>query len=292
MDFLVWTTITVGIFIILSTSLNLTVGFAGVLSLAHAAFYGIGAYCSALLSQKAHISFWFSALSGGIVAGLFGVLLGIPSLRLRGDYFAIATLGFGEIIRMVLNNWKSLTGGAFGIPGIPHPELFGFHFNSPQRYLIIVLIFTAASVFVIYRISNSPFGDVLRAIRDDETSAKALGRNTTSYKILALSIGAIFAGISGALYAHVVTYIDPTSFTLFESILILCMVVLGGMGSIKGSIVGAFALILIPEILRFLGLPSRIAGPFRQILYSMALILLVIFRPQGMWGESDIAKKR
>lgn len=290
MDFLIWTAIIAEIFIILATSLNLTVGFAGVLSLAHAAFYGIGAYCSALLSLKLGVPFWYSALAGGILAGFFGLLLGIPSLKLRGDYLAIATLGFGEVIRITLNNWRSLTGGAFGVPGISRPELFGFHFNTPARYLIIVSVVMILSVIIIYRIGNSPFGNVLKAIRDDEIAAEALGKDSTRYKMLALIIGAIFAGIAGALYAHHVTFIDPTTFTLFESILVLCMVVLGGMGSIKGSIVGATFLIVLPELLRFWGLPSHIAASFRQILYSLILILLLLFRPQGIWGESDITR--
>jgi len=279
-----------GLFIVLSTSLNLTVGIAGVLSLAHAAFYGIGAYSSALLSQNVGTPFWLNVLAAGTLAGVFGLVFSIPSLKLRGDYMAIATLGFGEIIRIWIKNWESFTGGATGIRGIPTPHLRGFSFNSPERYLIIVSFFAAVSVILIYRIANSPFGNILKAMRDDPVSAEALGKNTTYYRIIALVIGSVFAGMSGSLYAHYITYIHPSNFTLIESIFVLCMVVLGGMGSIKGSVVGAVVLVMLPELLRFVGMPSHMVAPFRQILYSVALISLMLFRPHGIWGESDITK--
>jgi branched-chain amino acid transport system permease protein len=290
MEYVIWVAVITELFIILSTSLNLTVGVAGVLSLAHAAFYGIGAYCSALLSKNMGTPFWFNVLMGSAFAGLFGLLLGVPSLKLRGDYMAIATLGFGEIIRVGLNNWESFTGGAAGIAGIPRPSLFGFRFDSPERYLILVSFFTVISVIIIYRIANSPFGRILKAIRDDPVAAEALGKNTTYYRIVALVIGSVFAGMTGTLYACYITFIHPSNFTLFESIFVLCMVVLGGMGSIKGSVIGAIVLVTLPELLRFIGIPSGFVAPCRQILYSIALIFLMLFRPRGIWGESDITK--
>ena len=210
------------IYIILAVSLNLIVGFTGILNLGHAAFFGIGAYTSALL-VLAGAPFIIGVLAAFLIAGLCGLLIGIPSLRLRGDYLAIATLGFGEIIRSIIKNWTSLTRGPLGIPGIPKPSFF-MSFDTSFKFLVLAIVLAALTVFVITKIVHSPFGRVLRAIREDELAAQAIGKNTTRYKMTALVIGAAFAGIAGSLYAHYITFIDPSTFTMIESILILSLI--------------------------------------------------------------------
>ncbi len=283
--------ILVGIYVILAVSLNLVVGYTGLFNIGHAAFFGIGAYVSALLVLPGPIGlglpWFFGLISGAVVAGIFGFLIGIPCLRLRGDYLAIATLGFGEIIRAILKNWTGLTRGPLGLPGIPKPELFGFVFSSSTLYLTLTLVIAAIVVFLVYRITKSPFGRALKSVREDELAAQSLGKNVVKYKLWALVLGASFAGIAGSLYAHYITFIDPSTFTLVETILMLSMVVLGGAGSNFGAVVGAIILVLLPEPIRFLSLPSSIAAALRQIIYSLALIVLMIYRPEGLFGENS-----
>ena len=206
-------------------------------------------------------------------------------MRLRGDYLAIATLGFGEIIRSVMKNWTSLTRGPLGIPGIPKPKILGLTFSSSEMYLLLSIIIMLIVVIIVWRIVHSPFGRVLRAIREDDVGAMTLGKNIVKYKLLALSVGACFAGVAGSMYAHYITFIDPSSFTLLETVLMLSMVVLGGLGSINGSVIGAILLVLLPEPLRFLSLPSYMMAAMRQIIYSIILISLILFRPEGLLGE-------
>lgn len=278
------------IYIILSASLNIILGFTGMLNLGHVAFFGIGAYTSALLA-KALGFHWLAALAGGVVfAGIAGLLIGIPCLRLRGDYLAIATLGFGEIVRSLMKNWQSLTRGPLGIPGIPKPELFGFRFTDTQDFLMLAFIVMIAVVWMIHRIVHSPFGRVLRSIREDEIAAQSLGKNVVRYKLLALTLGAAFAGVAGSLYAHYVTFIDPTTFSFIETVLMVAMVVLGGMGSLAGSVLGAVILVLLPEPLRFIKMPTHIMAAMREIIYSVILILMMHFRPDGLLGEGSLRK--
>ncbi len=272
------------IYIILSVSLNLISGFVGLLNLGHAAFFGIGAYASALL-VKAGMPWLAALIVAGMFAGLSGLLIGIPCLRLRGDYLAIATLGFGEIIRALMKNWTSLTRGPLGIPGIPRPRLLGYVFSTNETYLLLSIVVMLVVVFLVWRMVNSPFGRVLRAIREDDIGAMTLGKNIVKYKLIALSVGAFFAGIAGSMYAHYITFIDPSSFTLLETVLMLSMVVLGGLGSLVGSILGAVILVLLPEPLRFLNLPSYMVAAMRQIIYSIILVILILYRPAGLLGE-------
>jgi len=191
----------------------------------------------------------------------------------------------GVIVYSIAKNWVSLTRGPMGLPGIPGFSIFGFQLSEIWSYLLLVLIFVIITLFVINRIVNSPFGRVLRSIREDEIASEALGKNTTRYKLLVFIIGAFFAGIAGSLYAHYITFIDPSSFTVMESITILLMVIFGGMGSISGSIVGAVVLVVFPELLRFLGMPSSIAAPMRQMIYGLLLVILMLKRPQGIMGK-------
>ena len=277
--------ILIGIFSILTISLNLAMGYAGLLNIGHIAFYGVGAYTSALLAVNLEMSFWPSLVIAGLIAAIFGLILSIPTWKLRGDYLALATLGFAIIIESVFKNWVSLTRGPLGISGIPKPTLFGFAFSSLASYLLLVIVFVLITYFIIQRLGKSPFGSVLKAIREDETIAKALGKNTFKYKTMALVVSAFFAGIAGALYAHYITFIDPTSFSVLESILIISMLIVGGLANNLGAILGAATLILLPEPLRFLGLPSSMVGALRQIIYALLLVYLVVKRPRGILGE-------
>lgn len=279
------------IYIILSVSLNLVTGFVGLLNLGHAAFFGIGAYASALL-VKAGMPWLAALLLAGAIAGSSGFLIGIPCLRLRGDYLAIATLGFAEIVRALLKNWTSLTRGPLGIPGIPKPELFGYVLIGNGAYLVLSSCIAAIVVFLVWRMVSSPFGRVLKAIREDEIAAMTLGKNVVKHKLIALSAGAFFAGIAGSLYAHYITFIDPSSFTLLDTVFMLSMVVLGGLGSVAGSVIGAIILTILPEPMRFLDAPSFVKAAMRLIAYSLILILLILFRPEGLFGESAARRNR
>lgn len=276
------------IYIILTVGLNLTAGYAGILSIGHAGFYAIGAYASALFALRLNLPFILSLLVAGLITTIAAFIIGFPTLRLRGDYLALATFGFGLIVYITAKNWVSLTKGPMGLPGIPKPRLFSYSVDSSFTYLLLVLGFTLLILFVIYKIVNSPLGRVFRAIRDDEVATLAIGKDTTKFKLIAFGMGAFLAGIAGSLYAHYVTFIDPSSFTITESILVLCMVVFGGLGSLAGSVVGAVTLVLLPELLRFVGLPTAIAAPFRQIIYGTLLVILVIKRPKGILGKYAI----
>ncbi len=271
------------IYIILAVSLNLIIGFTGLLNLGHAAFFGIGAYASALLTL-AGIPFIISFIASFLIAAAFGFLISVPCLRLRGDYLAIATLGFGEIARSIVKNWTELTRGPLGIPGIPKASFIAT-FNTPLKFLMLAVVIAALSYAIISRIVNSPFGRVLRAIREDEVAAQALGKNVTKYKVLAVVIGAAFAGLAGSLYAHYISFIDPSIFSLTETILMVIMVVLGGAASLPGSVVGATILMLLPEPLRFLQLPSSVVAALRQLIYAALLILIIILKPDGLIKE-------
>ena len=279
--------ILIGIYVILAISLQLAVGFTGLLNLGHIAFYCVGAYTSALLAL-AGFPFWFAFLSAGIMAMLFGFLLSIPTNKLKGDYLALATLGFSFVIYAVALNWTDLTRGPLGLPGIPKPSLAGFVFSNNFSFLILTLVVGLISYLVIKRIIASPFGKVLEAIRDDELATKVLGKNTFKIKTYALGISAFFAGIAGSLYAHYITFIDPSSFTILQLIPILAIVIIGGLASLEGTILASIVLVLLPEPLRFIGFPSSIVGPARQIIYALLLLLILIYRPKGFSGKVEI----
>ncbi len=284
MDLFLHLCIMISIYIIFALSLNLEVGYTGLFNFGHVAFFGIGAYTSALLTLH-QFPFGISLLSALALAGLWGFFLSIPSLRLRGDYFGIATLGFGEIIRMVFQNEVWLTKGPMGLPGIPKPVLFSIRFGTLPQYLLLVLGAAGVTFIVLRVILRSPFGRVLRAIREDEVASEALGKNVFRFRVKSFVIGSTFAGLSGALWAHYITFISPGDFTLLETILVLLIVVLGGKGTEWGPIFGAVVLIFFQESLRFLRLPAEwthYLAPLQQMIFGALLVLLMIYRPHGL----------
>jgi branched-chain amino acid transport system permease protein len=279
--------ILVGIYLILALSLQLALGYTGLINLGHIAFFAIGAYVSALLTLNG-IPFIIAILLAGIISAFFGFLLSIPTNKLKGDYLALATLAFTFVVYAVTLNWTSLTRGPLGLPGIPKPSIFGLSFSSNLSFLILTIIITLAVYFIIKRIVDSPFGKVLEATRDNELATKVLGKNTFKIKSIALATSAFFAGIAGSLYAHYITYIDPSSFTIMQLIPILCIVIIGGLASLRGTIIATIILILLPEPLRFIGFPSSIVGPMRQIIYALILLLILIYRPKGFFSKVEL----
>lgn len=290
MEYLLHILVLVGIYVILSVSLNLIAGYTGLLSLAHAAFYGVGAYVAALMALKLHSPFLANIICAIILSGLLGALVGIPSLRIRGDYFVIATFAFQVITFNVLNNWFSFTGGPTGLPGIPQPTIFGLKVSSHLGFLLLVGFFCALTLWTCHRIVRSPFGRVLKAIREDEVFAQATGKNVAAYKMLVFVVGAGMAATAGSMYAYYISFIDPTSFTVMESIFILSIVIIGGAGSLWGPVIGAVVLVSLPELLRFVGLPSSVAANVRQMLYGGLLVAFMMWRPQGLLGKYAFEK--
>ena len=285
MDFVFHIMILVCIYAVLSISLDLIAGHAGLISLAQAAFYGLGAYTSALMTTRIGASFSFGIFAGMVVATLISFIVSVPSLRLRDDYFVLATFAFQMVIVSVLNNCINVTRGPLGVPGIPEPIIFGITIQYRGAFLLLSATAAVAAYIVCAYVSRSPFGRVLRAIREDEMVAKSAGKNTVRFKIFVFAIGSALAALAGSLYAHYVTYIDPSSFTVMESILVLSMVIIGGAGSLWGPAVGAVVLVVLPEILRFIGLPSSVAANVRQIIYGGLLVAFMMWRPQGLLGK-------
>jgi branched-chain amino acid transport system permease protein len=265
------------------------VGMVNLLSLGQAAIYGIGAYLSVLALVVFNFSLFPAILFAMIGTGLIGIVIAYPSIRLKGDYFVLATLGFQLIVFSLLYNWVSVTRGPFGISGIPSPRLLGnIEIKGLWSFLIVSTILAGIVVFLVYHLIHSPFGRTLKGVRDDELSMKALGKNVTTLKIQAFAISSAFIAISGFLYASYISYIDPTSFNLDESIFILSALIVGGLGNIRGPVIGAIFVILLPEALSFLGLSDSVAANLRQIIYGLALIILMRFRPQGIAGTYAI----
>lgn len=268
---------------ILSISLNLG-GYAGVLSLAHAAFYGIGAYSVALLTVKVGLPFWPAFVLGAIFASLCGGLIGIPTLRLKGDYLLIATLGFGEIFKNILLNVDNITEGPRGITSIPSPNFFSIKLDTDLKFLCLLVVCLFLCIISSYLIKKSPFGQVLYAIADDEDAVAALGRNPSIFKVVIIAVSTFWAGIAGGLYAGWVGYINPSLFSINESIMILSMVLLGGLRSIRGALIGAFVLVALPEVMRFVGFSGGQAALYRQMLFGVLLIFIMYIRPRGLFG--------
>lgn len=266
------------LYVVLGLGLNIIVGVAGLLFLGHAAFYAIGAYSYALLNHYFGIGFWVALPLGGLFACLGGILLAFPVLRLRGDYLAIVTLGFGEIIRLVLENWSSLTGGPSGISNIDRPGLFGMELSVADANIYIYYIVLALAIITIIsvqRLKDSRIGRALQALREDEIACQAMGIDRVNVKLMAFGLGTAWAGFAGVIFAAKTTFINPASFTFMESAIILSIVVLGGMGSNLGVILGSAFLVLMPEYLRAF-------SEYRMIIFASAMVLMMVFRPQGL----------
>jgi branched-chain amino acid transport system permease protein len=282
MGYLLHLLILITIYVMLAQSLSLTAGFAGMISFAHAGFYGIGAYTTAILSVNYQLPFLISLPLGMLFCGLIALLVSIITLRTVEDYFIICTLGIQIVVFSIMNNWMSLTNGPLGIPGIPSITIFGIDFSNKLPFFILSLIFTIGIYLLIRFITKSSFGRVLRALSEDEIYTQSIGKNVYLSKATAFTISAMIAAVPGVLYAHYISFIDPTSFTVDESIFILSIVIIGGMRNLWGIIIAAAFLILLPEVLRFIGLPNNVAANLRQIIYGLILILIIMSGKNGI----------
>ncbi|MFX1681255.1 ABC transporter ATP-binding protein [Mitsuaria sp. CC2] len=317
------------LYVLLALGLNIVVGYAGLLDLGYVAFYAVGAYLFAMLNSPhlsenfehiaaafpngLHLPLLLAIALAALLAGVFGVLLGAPTLKLRGDYLAIVTLGFGEIIRVFLNNMEyplNITNGPRGIGQIDgvhflgfefnqNHEFFGLAFNSVAMYYYLFLALVVGSVLICYRLENSRIGRAWMAIREDEIAAKAMGINTRNMKLLAFGMGATFGGVAGSMFGAFQGFVSPESFSLQESIMIVAMVVLGGIGHIPGVILGALLLAALPEVLRYVAGPlqqmtdGRLdASILRQLLVALAMIVIMLMRPRGLWPSPEHGKSR
>ena len=300
--------VTALLYVILALGLNVTVGYAGLLDLGYVAFYAVGAYTYGCLNYHYKVPFIICLPLGALAAAIAGLLLGSPVLRLRGDYLAIVTLGFAQMVWIVLKNWESVTNGVNGLIGIHRPSIFGYlaiktrgvylHVDDPEpllkvHYLVpfyfIALTFAIAAAAATHRLEFSRMGRALMAIREDETAARAMGIHTSRMKLLAFVFGATWAGLAGVLFSAKIQFITPESFTFMESVLILCMVVLGGMGSIPGVIVGALVLYLLPELMREWFSPET--AKWRILAFGTAMIVMMVFRPQGLIPSAAIRRE-
>jgi branched-chain amino acid transport system permease protein len=265
-------------YVMITLSLNLMVGFLGQMSFGHAAFFGIGAYTSAILTTSAKAPSFFAFAAAGVMAGLFGLLLGLPVLKLKGYYFTIVTMVFCEIIRIAELNWMSLTRGPLGIMAIPKPSLFGLRITTPAHFYFLILIFVILTAIIIKNIMDSRIGHAILAVRDDELAAESMGIPIFRCKMIVFIISSLLAGIAGAFYASYTGFIDPSSFSATQSNEMLVMVIFGGLGSIAGSFIGAIALSVLPELLR--GFMQ-----YRLLIYGALLVMLMMLKPQGLLGD-------
>jgi branched-chain amino acid transport system permease protein len=265
------------IYIALTLSLNLIIGWSGQFSLGHVCFFGMGAYITSLLMMNTGMNFWSATLISIVCTGVLGGLLCMPTLKLRGDYLAVVTLGFGEVFRLVVTNTTRITRGPMGLPAIPCPTLFGIALNTRTQLYYLGLIIMLLTVVLMIRLNNSGFGLSMLAMNDDDVAATSVGIYPVKYKLWAFIIGAAIAALVGSFYAVYMGFISPSSFTYQGSITMCAMVVLGGMASIPGSIFGAIILTILPEALRAF-------SDYRMVLYGAAMVLMMIFRPNGIWG--------
>ncbi len=268
-------------YVMLGLGLNIVIGLGGILHLGYIAFFLVGSYSYALLNIHFGLNFWLALPVGGFLALILGILIAVPVLRLRGDYLAIVTLAFGEITRIVVENWSSLTGGPSGIRSIPRPQIPGVELSlidTAKLVYFIMVVLAALTIFITIRLKDSRIGRALIAMREDEIACRSMGINTTRMKVIAFALGSVFAGVAGVVFAANTTFINPASFTIWESIIVLCIVVLGGMGSIPGVVVAALVLKLLPEYLRAF-------TEYRMLVFGAVLIIMMIFKPDGLLPE-------
>lgn len=288
MDYILHLLIIIALYIPFALSLNLIVGHSGILSITHAAFYGLGAYATAILTKFYGVPFFSSVIIGAFISAVIASLISHSLKKVKGDYYALASIGLSVIMYSLFMNLDGITKGPFGIFGIARPSLFGVSFSSTISFLLFTLVIAGISAFIIDRLARTHFGRVLHAIREDEDALTPFQYNIHTYKMMVFAIGAVFASISGSLYASYISFIDPSSFTLNESIFLLTVIILGGLASTRGVIAGVVILTLLPEALRFIGLPNEIAAQTRVILYGLALIYLMYKRPIGLFGKYSL----
>lgn len=269
-------------YVVLTQSINLLGGMVGQLSLGHIAFFGIGAYTCSILTKNIGLPSIVTWLAAMVLAGIIGFLLAIPTLRLRGYYFAIVTMGFGEIMRIIEINWMSLTRGPLGISGIPKPSFFGFSINNSTRFYYLILAIVILYTLFINRMMSSRHGRAIIAIREDDIAAQSMGVNVFKYKSIIFVISAAVTGLVGAFYAQYTSYIDPTVFTASQSTMLIIMALLGGLGSQVGPFIGAIILTVLPEVMRFL-------ADYRMLLYGVAMLLVMLLKPDGIMGSFNFA---
>ena len=280
-----------GINAILAVTLNFVLGYAGIFSMAHAVFFGVGAYTAALVAVKLGGGFLLATAAGMGVAVLISLALALPALRVRGEYFVAASLGLQMLAITVFSEWKSVTGGIGGITNIPSAQLLGWEVDSPEEYLMLTLCCLALIMMLITRLVHSSFGRSLKAIRDDETAAAAFGKQVAVIKTLAVAVSSALAAVAGSLYAFYLSFINVESFTLDTSVYLMAMVIIGGTATLWGPVVGAVLILMLPAALSYLpGLPQTEIGSIQQMVYGLAMVLLMIFRPGGLWGFRDQPK--
>jgi branched-chain amino acid transport system permease protein len=292
MDYILHLLILICFYTLLSQSLNLSAGFTGLISLSQAGFYGIGAYTAAILSTRFGFSFGLTLPLAMMISGAIAAIVSLIALRTVEDYFIICTLGIQVIIFSIMNNWMELTNGPLGITAIPALRLFGFSFESKYSFLLLSVCIMGVVWFFLRNIALSGFGKTLTAISEDEIYAMSIGKNVYRSKILSFTLSAVFAAIPGVLYAHYISYIDPTSFTVSESIFILSIVIIGGMGNLTGSFAASAFLVLLPEALRFVGMPDSMAANLRQIIYGLILVIVMMTGRNGIKGFVESWKSR
>ena len=285
--------ILIGINAILAVTLNFILGYAGIFSLAHAIFFGIGAYTAAVLAMKFGVDFAVATAAGMVLSGVVSLALALPALRVRGEYFVAASLGLQMLALTVFSEWKSVTGGLGGLIGIPPARLFGFDVSDPVAFLALTLACLGIILLVIRALVRSSFGRSLKAIRDDETAASALGKNVAFLKTLAVMVSSAFAAVAGSLYAFYLSFINVESFVLEVSVQIIAMVIIGGTATLLGPVIGAVIVLLLPALLTYIPyLPPTEIGSIQQMIYGLAMVLLMIFRPAGLWGYGSDTQKR
>lgn len=280
-----------GIAIILASSLGLMVGYGGIFSVAHAVFYGVGAYAAATVALSYSNSFLLATLAAMIVSGAVAFLLAVPVLRVRGEYFVVASIGFQIVASTIFVNWNSVTGGMGGLAGIPAPTLLGWQITSPVDFALLSLLGVAFVLAVVTALVRSPFGRALQAFRDDEIAAIALGKDPLVLRVVVTTISGALAGIAGSIYAFHISFVNPESFTLDYSVLLLAMVVIGGASSITGPIIGAIFITAFPALLTFLNIPNQYVGPVEQVIYGGAIVILMLFWPDGIVSIWKLARR-
>jgi branched-chain amino acid transport system permease protein len=266
-----------GLFTLMALGFDLVLGYLGELSLGHAAFFGLGAYTTALLTRRFDVPFPLDLLAAGLFTGTVGVLIGAPSLRLKGPYFAIVTFGFAEILHLIALNWTSLTRGPMGLPDIPHVRLGPLHITTELGYYYVILVLIGVAILVTRRLLDSTVGHAFLAIRENEELASATGIPTFQFKLLAFVIGMIFAGAAGCVYARYVHFVDPTALSFYYTVTVVSIVIVGGQGSIGGTILGALLFTFLPEYL-------RVAEGARLVIFGALLMVAIVFMPEGLRG--------